>query len=150
MKNSRCAFATMILAASLLGCGLMPKNNNRPTYVKDVVCYKEGDGFFAYIVLADSSGRPTCSKCKLWYRITTNVNGPDSEDEIFSDTIAIEEKDFKNAKVGLGAFEHATILFPIGRFPTGSGHDEMYTYKVHIKVTLPGGEELLGTGQITL
>lgn len=70
MKN---LFRAIMCFATIfcLRCGL---NESSPTYVKDVVAYKEGEGLFVYFILADSSGAMTTSGGKVTLTITWTLH----------------------------------------------------------------------------
>lgn len=103
----------------------LPLNNAPPSYIKEIVVYKEGsDGIVIYIILADVKGEMTTASGQLNLKITEthndiSINGNMSESNLslFSSVLQVQKSSFRKTKVGLGAFEHEAILFSIGRVP---------------------------------
>jgi hypothetical protein len=145
------------VAASLLlmACSeLMPLNNAPPTYIKQVTAYKEGsDGLFIYIILADSSGAMTTASGTLELHISEtrhdfSLYGGISERNkpLFSTRVAVPRSSFRRAKVGLGAFEHEVIMFPVGRisYSSFSKRPSEMTGKVQATFATEDGRSLKG------
>lgn len=95
------------IAISLInGCN---KNSNPPEYIKDVVAYKEGDGVVVYYVLADANGQMTTAEGVYDLIISQEGN------ELLSSRREAHSMDFQNTEVGMGAFAHKVLLYPVGR-----------------------------------
>ena len=109
------AIFTFILA--LVSCGL---NQNPPSYMKEVVAYKEGsDGLVAYFILADGSGAMTTGNGSVTIKITEETS-TGRERQLYSRTITVSNSNFYKTKVGRGAFEHDAILCSFGRITYSS------------------------------
>jgi len=109
----------ILLALSIIllfnACGL---NQNPPSYIKEVVAYKEGsDGLVVYFVLADSNGQPTTASGKININILGKTSFDDKDYELFSRSYDVSISDFRETKVGRGSFERKVILYSFGRIP---------------------------------
>jgi hypothetical protein len=116
--------ALMILVVLMMtSCDLMPLNDAPPSYIKQVTTYKEGsDGIMIYIVLAASNGAMTTSDGEMILEIVEVKNHYDiyrgmskSRKVLYSAVREVSKKEFIKKKVGIGAFEHEIIMYPIGR-----------------------------------
>ncbi len=148
-----CSFI-LLLIIFVSGCDLL-LNDNPPSYIKDVVAYKEGsEGIEIYFILADDSGAMTTSDGTVFLTITethTEWNTRVSkfieiEEKLYSKTISVKKTDFRKAKVGTGAFEHEVILYLIGRVDYSSltkKPSEM-SGKVKVEFQMPNGKLLKG------
>ena len=133
----------ILLVLVLPVCGT---NTNSPAYIKDVVATKEGDGFQIYFVLADSNGQPTSSDGVLYWYITDSHNNLVSPVQFL--TTEIRSTEFQNAKLGVGSFEHESLIYNIGRIPNSKLAGKLAsetTGKVYVVLRLlPSGKELKG------
>lgn len=149
-----CSFVIIILVLLFIsGCGQL--NDNPPDYVKSVTAYKEGaEGLMIYFILADASGAMTTSDGKVSLTISETRREWSSwrsgfietEEELYSIAFSVKKTDFRKTKVGMGAFEHEVILYPIGRVTYSSFRrkpSEM-TGKVKIEFQRPDGRILKG------
>jgi len=138
-------------------CGL---NQNPPSYIKDVVAYKEGsDGIVVYFVLADSNGQPTTANGKVNIKITETRSEYNSRTytsteriiDIFSNTYNVTTSDFQNAEVGQGAFKRKVVLFLIGRIPYSRFRNKpeaSNSGKIEIEFETSSGRKLTGSDTI--
>jgi hypothetical protein len=85
MKSLRIGYAGAVIllviftSFTMFGCdSLVPANTNAPSYIKDVVAYKEGtDAFYVYVILADANGSMTTADGSLEMRMVATVAGRD-------------------------------------------------------------------------
>lgn len=103
------------------------QNEAPPSYIKDVVAYKEGsDGIYIYFVLADDYGAPTSSfgivfitiyetksEWSTWTKEYTEQRIPLYSN--IEEPLTVTTSSFSNSIVGLGAFERKVLLCPVGR-----------------------------------
>lgn len=109
----RYLFPMLILA---IACDLT-LNSNPPDYLKQFTVYKEGDGIFAYFILADSSGQMTTCDGKASIAIRATHYNYAGELKLFDWTLEVKRDKFVKSKIGIGAFQQEVIAFPIGRIP---------------------------------
>ena len=95
--------------SQIIAAFTMRLNSNPPAYIKDVVAYKEGDGLVIYLTLADASGALTSADGTLI--VTIHEKG----DPLWSAAPTIARSQLETARVGMGAFEHTTLLLSVGR-----------------------------------
>lgn len=122
-----------------------------PSYIKDVVSYKEGsDGFVVYFVLADSNGGMTRSAGRAELTVTVD----DSSAVTYTRSASVSVSDFQDTTAGVGAFEHDVVLASFGRitysaltFPPSPIRD---TFTIEVKFTTSGGKVLTGSDTIYL
>jgi hypothetical protein len=123
-----------------------PLNSNTPDYVKDVVALPEGiQAFSVYFTLADSTGRLTTSDGAAFLDVVEDRN--DNEVMLYSsDRMSVKRGDFIKTKVGLGAFEHDSVILMIGRLPYSNFalQPREFSGKVRITFITSHGEHLVG------
>jgi hypothetical protein len=112
----------LLFAAMLLSVTSCFNNTNPAEYVKDVVAYNEGsDGIVIYFVLSDVNGQMTSSEGVFDLVISKTVTdysgySPKTQEyELLSSRIEAHLSQFQSATIGMGAFEHKALLYPIGR-----------------------------------
>lgn len=108
-----------IITFFALGCSA---NDNPPEYIKSVVAYKEGlDALMIYIILADSRGEMTTADGKIHLSIREEGMKWDegrlvtTSEILYEKDFYVMKADFRNAKVGIGAFERKALIYPVGR-----------------------------------
>ena len=125
-----------------------------------MVALKEGaEGLEIYFILADSSGAMTTSDGKVTLTIYETYSRWSSWSSkfierdlpLYSRSFNVKKTDFRKTKVGMGAFEHEVILYPIGRIKYSSFNrkpSEM-TGKVKLIFQTPGGRILKGEERVS-
>ena len=91
-------------------------NTNEPAYIKDVVAYKEGDGFVVYLTLADHRGALTRTTGSL----TVQVKDGTTEHVLWDNLYLLTPEHFDVTQVGRGSFERTVVLFSLGRIAAQS------------------------------
>jgi hypothetical protein len=112
-----------MLSVAFLLCVTSCFNNTNPAeYVKDVVAYNEGsDGIMIYFVLSDANGQMTSAEGVFDLVINQTVTdysgySPSTKEyELLSSRIEAHLDQFQSTTIGMGAFEHKALLYPIGR-----------------------------------
>lgn len=148
----------VFLLLFVTGCDLLPLNDSPPSYIKQVTAYKEGsDGFMIYIVLADANGAMTTCDGDLTLEIVEIKNNYElyrgitkTKRVLYSATRSISKKEFIKTKVGMGAFEHEVIMYPVGRIsyqkfvdiPTEMTGDLVVSFKTKDGLELTGKDAL--------
>lgn len=147
------ACVTLLVA----GCGL---NENPPSYIKEVVSYREGiDGMVVYFVLADDNGAETTWDGHVDLRVTethrrwSSVGSGyvEEERELYLTGRLVSRRDFARAKVGQGAFERGRIIYSFGRVtyssfsqrPSGSSAGKVKAEFIADGRTLRGEDTIL-------
>jgi hypothetical protein len=106
--------SALLLALMLCGCNLS-LNSDPPEYIKQFSAYKEGDGLMMYFVLADASGNMTTHDGQGLVEIRASHYDSRDELRLLDIKFEVKKEKFRRADVGMGAFKHEVILFPIGR-----------------------------------
>ncbi len=145
-----------LVAMIFTGCF---NNTNPPEYIKDVVAYKEGDGIVVYFLLSDANGQMTSAEGTYDLVITQKVShysyGSFSEEniELLSSRREAHIADFQSAEVGMGAFAHKALLYPIGRIRYSDfkrSPEEHGTGKVEIRFRQDGKDVMTGSTTFSL
>jgi hypothetical protein len=122
-----------------------------PDYIKDVVAYREGDGFVVYLVLADSAGREIAADGTV--SITVHAANYQHDEQGFWDSKKVNATDFRASLVGIGAFERGRVLarLPLPTLSARLGHHavsftlDTYTHELpgdDVEAAIPRAELL--------
>jgi len=141
-------FLALSIVFVLFSCGL---NKNPPSYVKDVVAYKEGAGgdrIVIYFILADSGGKMTTANGAVKLRIMVNM--PISGDiEFFSETYNVKTSDFYKTSRGRGSLKEDIIIYSFGAMPFPANDMKSLVPTSNILVDFTIGENTIsGKGTI--
>lgn len=115
-----------------------------PDYIKDVVAYREGDGFVVYVVLADSAGREIAADGVV--SITVHAANYQYDEQGFWDSKKVTATDFRASLVGVGAFERGRVLWSYPRLRFSQVRIPDWATKLLVEVTFErrDGKELQG------
>jgi|SRR5919109_5085812 hypothetical protein len=121
----------------------MPANTHPPSYIKSVVAYQEGkDACFIYVILADVTGAMTSADGVM--DVTMFATLSDKETRVYHHNFPVSKASFVTTTVGLGAFEHKALLYPIRRISYENLKlDTQKTTHGRVAVTFTTKDELL-------
>lgn len=112
-----------------------------PTYIKQVVAYKEGErAFTIYFILADQAGQMTTSDGQVTLEIRDDSN------VLYTRTLSIVRKDFQKGTKGVGAFATDAIVYSFGRisYDTFDRQPGSLGGEVSVTFTTPGQKTFKG------
>jgi hypothetical protein len=154
-----CSILALVGTITLIGVGYggvrhliaeatLALNTNPPSYIKDIVAYKEGDGYVIYLTLADDRGALTSADGQ----ITATIR--DETWPVWTETYFVRRDHFRVTTVGYGAFERTTLLWSLGRI--SQQHFQLHplrkTYGLTLEVVFftTDGRQLKGSHNLWL
>jgi len=133
-----------------------PVTQPEPSYIKDVVAYKEGTGaMVVYFVLATATGEETRAngsvKLEVYEQVMNRTTYKMEDRRLWVlSGLPIFASDFHVTEVGQGAFAHTRLICSLGRilYSRFTTQPSEMTGTVKVFFTTTSGRELPGEGSI--
>lgn len=88
-----------------------------PSYIEDLIVYKQDLGVVAYFVLADEMGRETIAEGEATLRIwrkEEHICVQDSSTLVYENTFPVDPGDFRYEDIGEGEYKENRLIYSLG------------------------------------